>query len=255
MDRLRRWLGTATAVSAITFIFPALSAGATFDFSATIRAGMQNNGDWELGIGPLGNNTAFNAEVNNPNYYPNGLPNRFEIGYTNATNTAFVRYYYSATAYQQVTYAPGGLGLGANATWTIPVGSLYVSASSRPAATGITIDQLSLQGGVQVLQPLSSTTLYASQPGGSSSLMSMGNQVVFRTGTTGDWLLSGRIAFSGLLAYVGGGASRSQLQMISSFMGSSYAIPEPLTTASVGLGLTCLALVRFRLRRSGGSKQ
>jgi hypothetical protein len=227
---------------------------ANFDLSATIRAGMINNGDWELGIGPAGNNTAFNAHLPPGGYYPNGLPNRFELGYRNATNTAFLRYYSNAVLFTEVTYSPGGGGLGAGATWTIPAGSLFVSAANRNNVfSSVRADQLVLGGGIQILQGFSSTTLYAWQNGNGGMLDTLASPVSFRTTGVGDWLLSGRIAFVGLSAYNNPGAQRSQLQLIANVSGTSSAVPEPGSVALVAFGLTGLAVLRMRSRSKGGS--
>lgn len=246
----------------VMIVFTLQAAGADFGFSTTIRAGMSSNGDWELGIGPTGNNTANSAHVNGALYYPNNVPTRFELGYTSATNTAFLRYYYSSypplnlNLYREVTYSTNAPGLGANSTWTLPGGSFSVSATGIRAASGTTVDQLTLSG-VQVLQPFSTTLLAASQPGGNSphpgQLTSMGNNVVFRTGASGNWLLSGRIAFSGLQAHVGGsGATRSQLQLLLGASGTSAETPEPGTLALAGLGVAGLALVRMSKNNGRG---
>lgn len=242
-------LGTALMLAVAVAGVPCRAA--EFGLSATIRAGLRNAGDWELGIGPLGNNTASTLNLNQANYYPDNLPNRFEIGYTSATNSAFVRYYYGSAAYQQVTYAPGGVGLGAGSVWTIPAGSLFLSAARRPnVLTAVWIDQLSLDGGVQVLQPFTSTTMLAWQ-NNSSMTTPTTSPVSFRTGASGDWLLSGRIGFLGLSAYNPGGAQRSQLQMIANISGVSAPVPEPAVELMVGAGLVGLALLGVRKQRRG----
>lgn len=226
---------------------------AEFGLATTIRAGRADHGDWELGIGPTGNNAAVTAHLDPPNYYPEIFSRRFEIGYQSATNSAFLRYFYSPWAYRQVSWAAGGPGLGAGAVWTIPTASLFVSAAGRPnTLTAIWIEQLALGGGVQVLQPFSSTTLLAWQ---FNSNMTTGitSPVSFRTGASGDWLLSGRIAFLGLAATIPGGAQRSQLQMIANISGVSAPVPEPAVEALLGSGLVGLALLKRRLKRRGGT--
>ncbi|NWF83726.1 MAG: hypothetical protein HXY18_07855 [Bryobacteraceae bacterium] len=243
-------LGTAVLLTVAAAGVPCRAA--EFGLSATIRAGLWNAGDWELGIGPLGNNTANTLNLSPANYYPDNLPNRFEIGYTSATNSAFVRYYYGAASYQQVAYAAGGAGLGAGSVWTIPAGALFVSAARRPnVQTAVWIDQLSLGGGVQVLQPFSSTTLLALQYNSSMTTPTT-SPVSFRTGASGDWLLSGRIGFLGLSAYNPGGAQRSQLQMIANISGVSAPVPEPAVQLMVGAGLVGLAMLGVRKRRRRG---
>ncbi len=188
--------GLAAAI--FLFTATATSWAADFGLSATIRAGSTSSADWELGIGPTGN-SASNGTSLQP-YYPDAQPRRFELGYTNATNTAFLRYYQTATTFQQAIFSPGGPGLGANSLWTIPLGSMFVAATPRLWATSITVDQLAMGSGVDVLQGFSTTTLTATR-GLANVQTNMPGPVVFRTNAGGNWLLSGRVSFTALSAY------------------------------------------------------
>lgn len=226
-----RWVSLVAVMLAGVSILGA----ADFEFSTIIRAGARTGPDWELGIGPGTTNSAVTFNLNGANYYPDNTPAQFEIGYTRATNTAFLRYYRNPTTYQQVAYAGAGPGLAPGSVWTIPAGSLFVSAAARPAFTSVTIAGLSLGGGVTVLQPFSTSTLAASQTNYNSSA-SMGTPVVFRTGASGDWLLTGTIAFGGLSYYAGAnGASGGQLSMGAGVSGTD--VPEPGTSALALAGL------------------
>ena len=236
--------------AAILFAAATTCRAADFGLSATIRAGLRNSGDWELGIGPSGNNTLHTANL--APYYPDNEARRFELGYSSATNEAFLRYYHDASTFQQATFAPGGSGLGAGSVWIIPVGSLFVSSASRPSATSIAVDQLALSGGVEVLQGLSSTSLTAAHTG-STVVASLADPVLFRTGASGDWLLSGRISFSGLSAYQPSGAQRSQLQLIANVSGTSVQTPEPPASGLFALGLFGVGLLAGRRRIAGGT--
>lgn len=244
--------GSWTARLAILIAFTATASAANFDLATTIRAGRPGNAAWEIGIGPITNSGAVRGHVNNPNYYPNALPNRFEIGYTSATNSAYLRYYYSATNYRQVVYAPGGPGLGGYSLWTIPAGSLFVTATRRPVRTAVTISNLTLAGGVQVLQPFSSTTMTATQLR-SNSTVSSTTPVVFRTNSSGNWLLSGTITFTGLLAYVQNGASGAQLRMGAGISGVSTPTPEPHVFGLTLAGFVLIAGLKLRSRKSPGA--
>jgi len=228
---------------------------ADFDLSATIRAGLNDATGWELGIGPLGNN-AFNNASLNP-YLPDASPRQFQLGYTSSSNTAYLRYTHLSGASQMVTFSPGGPGLGARSVWTIPVGSLFVTAEQRIWATSITAGGLTLSGGVQVLQPLSATTLTASRgffaPGVTTGLTS---PAVFRTGASGDWMLSGTISFSGLSPYVPfgvlTGAQQSQLQMGADIYGTTA--PEPPMSGLLAVGLIVIGLRARRKRGEGEAR-
>lgn len=211
--------------TAVLLTVGCLAGAADFSFSTIIRAGSLFSGQWELGIGPLGNPAAVQGQVGLFNYFPNGGPAPFQIRYTRATNRVELRY----NGGSPIVYAPGGAGLAPGSVWTIPAGSLFVSALPLPVNTAVSITGLTLGGGVTVLQPFSTTTLTAAQSG-SGSAASLGSPVVFRTGASGDWLLSGSIAFTGLRIYtfpLFNGAAGSDLSMGAGISGSD--IPEPST--------------------------
>jgi hypothetical protein len=241
--------GSARLVRFAAALVMATCLGAAdFDFSTIIRAGRPTNATFELGIGPLTNNTLVRGHVNQPNYFPNGLPNRFEIGYTSATNSAYLRYFYGPGVYREVVYSPGGTGLQGGSVWTIPRNSLFVAATSRPVPTSVTIANLQFGAGVQVLQPFTTTTLTAAQNGGNVRT-NMPGLVRFRTGASGDWLLSGTISFAGLRFYTPRGAIGNQLRMGAGFSGTD--VPEAGTWL---LALTGLCGIVFAARlRSGQS--
>lgn len=220
---------------------------ADFSFSTIIRAGgILFWPDWELGIGPAGNPSAVQGNLGLFSYYPNGAARPFQIQYTQATNTAVLTY----NGTTSVTYSPGGPGLAPGSVWTIPAGSLFVSATSRPVATSVTISGLTLGGGVTVLQPFSSTTLTASQLN-SNATTGLGSPVVFRTGPTGDWTLNGNIAFTGLRIYTFpafNGAIGSELSMGADISGTD--IPEPASWLLLVGGIASLGGSRvIRARR------
>jgi hypothetical protein len=222
--------------------------------SATIRAGTTATTSWELGIGPAGNSASSTASL--LPYYPNAQPRQFALGYTNATNTAYLRYTHASGVSQQVTYSPGGSGLGAGARWTIPIGSLSVTAQQIVWSSSATIANLALGGGVSVLQPFSTTTVSVTRgllgAGNSSGITS---PVVFRTGTSGDWLLTGTISFGGLAPYsptlfgIPLGAQNSGLSMDAGISGTSA--PEPATTGLLAAGLISIGWYARRKRRGG----
>jgi hypothetical protein len=227
-------------------------SAADFSLSATIRAGTTTAASWELGIGPAGNSASGTASLQP--YYPNDQPRQFALGYTNATNTAFLRYTHASGVSQQVTYSPGGLGLGAGATWTIPTGALSLTAQQIFWSSSATIANLSLGGGISVLQPFATTTLIATrgvlEAGDSSATTS---PVVFRTGASGDWLLTGTISFGGLAPYAPSvfgfplGARNSELSMDAGISGST---PEPATSGLLAVGLILIGWFARRKRRT-----
>jgi hypothetical protein len=231
-----------------------IAAGAAdFDLAATIQAGRIDNTGFELGIGPSANSAAIQGQVNGADYFQNGASRKFEIGYDNATNSAYLRFYHSAinpNAFYQVVHSPGGAGLGGNSLWTIPAGSLFVSATFRPVATSITISGLQFGSGITVIQPFSATSMTASQNRSSSTLNSTA-PVLFLPSANGDWLLSGNISFSGLRTPGYPGAIGNQLAMGMGFNGSS--VPEPGVAGLTMAGLAVIAYLEARRRRRSGA--
>ncbi len=226
-------LPTVVRLVCLVLATAALAGGADFGFQVIIRAGL-SAGDWEIGIGNNLNSPAATSDV--VPYWNNNAPRDFEIGYEASTNRAYVRVGNDIASY----YPAGGGALAAVGTWTLPAASFYVSASSRPSPTGVTVSGLTLTTGMDVLQGFSTTTLTAAQPGGGSSLQSLALPVVLGATGSSSWVLTGQITFSGLPA-----ASRSQLQF--HLTAEASDVPEPATYAMIGGGL--LALVALRGRR------
>jgi hypothetical protein len=212
---------------------------ADFNMSTIIRAGGNGNTDYELGIGPEGSSGANRGNVNP--YYSSSTQYAFRVGYTNATNRAYVSIQRANGQWTQVNYGPGGTGLGVGASWTIPASSLYVSATPAVWPTRVTISNLTLGSGLTVLSGLSTTTLTAQQ-WLSSDIDALTAPVIFRTtaATGGDWLLSGLIQFTGLASDTFGlGARGSQLAFDLGARGTSET-PEPDARAMVVIGVVLL---------------
>jgi hypothetical protein len=223
---------------------------ADFGFSVIIRAGRQN-GTWEIGIGQRGSAPSSTVSLNP--YYLNNTPQRFEIGYTQSTNTAFVRLYRSNGTYQQASYNPvGGVPLGPGGTWTLPADSFFVLAASRPAATSVTVTGMALSPGLAILQGVSNTTtLTAAQPGRPPSnpdvVTNLPSPIQFMAqGSGGNWLLSGTISFVGLAAYRPSGAGPDDLQF--GVDAGAADVPETSTSLSLGCGLGLIGIYALRKR-------
>ncbi len=230
MQRPNPFLFSAILLASLT---PSLLAE-DFDLSAVIRAGA-NSGGWDFAVGPAGD-ASSNSRSLSP-YYGNNYQHAFQIGYLSSTNSAYLRLQTRNGQWREVTYAPGGVGLGAGSIWTIPATDLYVTAEGKAVPTSVTVSSLALGPGLTVLNPLS-TTLAASQQG-STVTQSSPNPVMFQTTGNGDWVVSGLIAFTGLSSYAPGGANGDQLRFGFSAFGTST--PEPATAATLAAGALLLA--------------
>lgn len=221
---------------------------ADFDFFSILRAGMPNGTDWEIGLGPDGNNITgqahFNYQAPGTMTWGNNVNQNFEIGYNANTNRAYATVFTQNGTPVTATYNGPVGGVSPDATWTISPGGLYVSAASRIVPTSVRISNLTLQAGLTVLSPLTVSTLTASQlliPSQDSNT----SPIVFQAASTGgSWYLSGQIRFQGLSSYLPFGASRSQLQM--GMTVSATDTPEPSAMLLTGMGLIGLSLIRRR---------
>lgn len=223
---------------------------ADFGFSTIIRAGLPNSGDWELGIGPEGNNAAVTANL--LPYYPNNVARQFQIGWDAVTQRGYLRYTHTSVLSQALYYSPGfSFTPASTLRWEIPVGGLYVRATDRNRPTGAYLENLTLTGtGLTILQPLGVSSLTATQNGSGSQTTGTTAPVTFLAAGTSSWVLSGTIRFQGLGTYVSGGARRSELHMGFSG-GATVESPEPIPALLVGSGLIVFATARRRRGKSG----
>lgn len=218
---------------ALALTLPASAQAAAFSFNVLIRAGLAGAGDWEVGMGLNAAGTPTVSGHMSP-YYLNGLPQRFEIGYTASTGTAYTRIYAGTTV-------ASGLRLNLNYTvpgaaafdgvWELP--SFYTA--SRVAGSSATVQNMSLVG-LNTISPLSLTA--------SGTQTTNQALIAFAPAANGDWQLSGELIFTGLRAYPPGTAARSQLQF--ALTAEANPTPEPTTLLSTGLALAALGLAGSR---------
>lgn len=246
---MRRSRFLSCALAFLLFIAAAGTASAAdFGFSVIIQAG--GSSTWELGIGPRGGAPAVTVSLNP--YYQGGSPQQFQVGYTQSTNSAFVRFYNNGASYQQASYQPvGGHSLQPGGTWTLPAANFSAAANYTLLPTSVTVDSLGLSGGLTVLQPFTVTTLVASQSGWFSSPdppVTLSSPVVFRAqGAGGNWLLSGTISFSNLGGFLGLGANGNDLVFQMDAQASD--VPEPSTAVFMACGLLLIGIHSIRRRQ------
>ena len=232
------------------FLLMSPLVAADFSFFSIVRAGVQGAGDWEIGTGPNGNSITTGAHVT----WPNNLDRNFRIGYNQSTNTAYTTVWTPSTTpgaapiASTSSYNPlGGSPLSSSGTWTIRAGSMYASASPITPSTSVQVSNLRLGNGLNVLQPITSTSLLASQPL-NAPLASNAAPIVFSTAATGgDWYIDGVVRFNGLASFTANGAQRSQLQFGLTAIASDT--PEPASFLLLSCGLVTLA--HWKRRRRG----
>ncbi len=192
---------------ALLFIAPLTAA----DFScfSIIRAGVQGAGDWEIGAAANGGTITNGAQFT----WPDNLDQRFRIGYIRSTNTAYTSVWNFANVASTLNYNPlGGGPLSSNGTWTIKAGAMYTTATALAVSTSVRVSALQLGNGLNILQPLTSTILSASQPIPTAPSSNAAPIVFSAAANGGDGFIDGAIRFNNLASYATGGAQRSQLQ-------------------------------------------
>jgi len=226
-------------------------AATDFSFASIIQAGDRGNAaaGWEIGTGAnvasitAGTQYRYSPSING---WSNNLEQQFRVGYNQATNTAYTTVWGSTgTAYTSSFNPVGGGPLNPGSTWTINA-SVRVEPSVVPPTT-IRVTQLQFDTGLTVLQPLTSTTLYASQPTGSSQVGTSAPIVFSASNNSGNWYLDGVIQFSGLAPNPATGARNSDLQF--SLTAFASDTPEPATVILLSSGL--LAMAFYKRRRHG----
>ena len=228
-------------------------AASDFSFTSIIQAGARGLGaaGWEIGTGADQSSITSGTQYR---YTPgllgwsNNLTQQFTISYNQATNTATTTVWGSTgTPYVSSYNPPAGVPQ-VDRIWTINANALNVNADPAVVApTSIQVSQLQLGSGLVVIQPLSVTTLYASQPSGTSNAGNSSAVVFTAFANGGNWNLDGVIQFSGLRAYAANGALNSGLQF--SLTASASDSPEPAAVLLVSGGLAAMAYYKRRRKQ------
>lgn len=220
-------------------------AGGGLLLFATLRAGRNASADWEQGVGsdPFASTStaSFRWAPGNQHWRANDQTQNFEIGYNAATGSAYATVWDSNDVASSVSYTNPAGPLAVPATWTLPASSFFVSASARPLATSINLENLSLAPGVRVLSGSLPANLGVSRSAaGPGQTQSLASPLIFNTAASGgNWFIAGTIRFSGLTSN-SSGAQGSQLQFMMNAVGTDN--PEPATFALIGLGVAAMWL-------------
>jgi hypothetical protein len=223
-------LGHVAHIAALALFVSTGADAAQFQFGKLIRAGFTSGsaGNWEMSLGATPGATAATSSLNT--YWNNNQDRLVQVEYLKASNTVNVRVYVDGTstsAFTQVSYNPaGGAAVAANAVWTLPASSFFVTAATGPTQnTSIQVSNLAIagvSGAINVIQPMQQTTLQASYTVGGSATTSQESQnIVFQADSTGSWLLSGTIRLNGIQ----GGGRATGNQLILSLAASASDVP------------------------------
>lgn len=233
---------------AITLVTVHSVSAADFTFFATLRAGQSGNSGWEMG---LGTNAAadqstgqFRWSNGTPYWRPGGQPQNFEIRWQSATQTASVTVWDSGNTAWTRQLVNTGPAVGANTIWTFPAAGFFTQATTTGRPSSITVSNLALAPGVQVLSGALPSSIGASQPPATSTPMAA-PLVINPASTGGNWYLSGNIRFTGLAIGNGAGASNSNLQFFLQAAGTET--PESSTVLLTAGGL--LVVLGWHRRR------
>ena len=245
-------------------VFLAPLPAADFSFIASIRAGAANAGDYELLIGDNNTNPAQFRTATLPAafYLANLTPEQFKVGYTQSTNTAYLTYFYNNGANSvTATYNPtGGAPIGAAGYWYLPASGFYDTAAANNLAAvqpAIKVESLAIAAGT-IVNPLQNTGLTAVAPlAGSNAVTQEAATVRFYANASGDWSMTGTVAWTGLRQYVTNGSWHSQTAVYITANATNtipLATPEPSSFAPVAAALALAGLrrkARARVRTRG----
>lgn len=243
------------------FAFASLEVFAqSYSYYYTMRAGRFAGADWELGTGTNSNasnstqNFAHNERPGNNHWGSATTDHSFQIGWIAATNTAYVTVWNNAGTPISATFTNPGPAIPASTTWTLPASSFFVSAAGQSSGTptSVTLSNLSLSSGVNILSGSLPTTINAVQSGNVGDLETLSAPLVIDPASAGgNWFLAGTIRFTGLQSQ-GGVANGSQLQFIMNAVASD--VPEAGTLSMIGLGLVGFVALRRHQRRKDAQK-
>jgi hypothetical protein len=245
----RNLLRSILLMQSVCLILPVCPA--EFSFFATLRAGRPAAADWEIGLGTDRNASQatrnFQWESGTPTWRSDNRPQPFRLEYTASTQTVRMTVRDSEDNPWSQTITNSGPALGANAIWTLPAAGFFVStaAPSGAQARSITVSNLTVDPGVQILSGSLPTSLAASGPPASSMAMSA-PLVINAASNGGNWFLAGNTRFTGLTG-LGGNAQGSQLQFFLNAIGTDT--PEAQTFFLVGLGLLAVGFGSRRRSR------
>lgn len=235
-------------LSAITLVSVHAVSAADFTFFATLRAGQSGNTGWEMG---LGTNAAADQSTGQfrwsnatPFWRPGGQPQNFEIRWQSATQTASVTVWDSSNTAWTRQLVNTGAAVGVNTIWTFPAAGFFAQAVTTGRPSSITVSNLALSPGVQVLSGSLPSSIGASQPPATSTPMAA-PLVINPASAGGNWFLSGNIRFTGLAVGNGAGATNSDLQFFLQAAGTET--PESSTVLLTAGGL--LVVLGWHRRR------
>ncbi len=237
--------------------FTAGLGAADFTFFTTMQAGLFGPGSWELGAGSTAATTesrvAFGYDPTSalPHWRPGDLPQSFEIGYRQSTNRGFVTVFDTNGTPVTASYTNPGAALSPTATWTIPAVAFLATASALFQPTSITLENLSISSGVQVLSGSLPSSIGASYSGfGPPVTNSLASPIVINPSSAGgDWTISGTIRFSGLFGS-GGFGFGDQVRFGLGATGADTATPETSSALLIGGGLIALGCLRHRRKQT-----
>ena len=233
--------------------FAPIGAANDFAFSATLRAGLPGNGEWEMGLGTDPNASQstgqFRWSGNRPHWRENDGLQNFRVGFTSSTQTAYLTVWDSLDTPWTRTLVNALPALQPDAIWTFPTANFFASAANNSGAQArsVNVENLTVAPEVTILSGSLPTSLGASLSNTYVAPLSA-PLVIDAAANGGNWYIDGAIRFSGLQGS-GGNAARSQLQFFLRAEGHSSNNPEVQTFLLSGLGLTLVGLLG-RMKRT-----
>jgi hypothetical protein len=226
---------------AAPMLAPVLSAG-PFQFNTLVRLGAPSASlsNWEVAVGDNDGSTGQSGSIA---WWASGASRQFQVIYNRPANNLQMRIYANnGASYAFMNYTPTGTPAAADAVWTLPASSFFVSAQTGANVyTGVTVSNLALtglSGALSILSPIQQTTMQAgSGPFQPSQTVTQSAGIVFRGDSNGSWRLQGFVTMS--FFGLSGGGHQNRLQFGVSAVADT-ANPEPRSWVLLLTGLVAL---------------
>jgi hypothetical protein len=176
-----------------------VECSAAFNTLVRLGAPSASLSNWEVAVGDNDGSTGQSGSIA---WWASGASRQFQVTCNRPANNLQMRIYANnGASYAFMNYTPTGTPAAADAVWTLPASSFFVSAQTGANVyTGVTVSNLALtglSGALSILSPIQQTTIQAgSGPFQPSQTVTQPADIVFRGDSDGSWRLQGFVTMN-----------------------------------------------------------